>query len=341
VEPAARAPAHPPGVNKNPPARAAPRGTVGLVLIGLATFLLVLAPMLRWFAYPRLAVAPADMDRTLVSVGAATIFDIDDRAERDTVLTSTQVVRSDAASTNGEVAVWDSFVTTVDAEGTTVSTQTQRAAFDPHTGVAVPGFGENVDGEPVEHAGQVFTFPFGTEKRTYDVFDPTLAEARSAVYDGEDEIHGVGVYRFVQTIEPVAHTTVEAPGWMVGSPLATVTADRVYANVRTFWVEPETGVIINEKERMNSALQVDGGATLTIMEATTRYDDQTVAEAAGEYGGLADRLRLVRDTAPLAVGALGLAVMCGGLLVRWSATRGLGHEQIRRRLRRPVSTVPR
>jgi hypothetical protein len=55
------------------------------------------------------------------------------------------------------------------------------------------------------------------------------------------------VFRFVQSIEPVAHATVEVPGSIVGSGQVTVEADRVYANVRTHWVEPETGVIIKAR----------------------------------------------------------------------------------------------
>jgi hypothetical protein len=73
----------------------------------MAAFLLVLAPMLRWYAYPRLAVVPADVDGTLVSVGDATVFDIDDRVERRTDLTSVRTVRSDVSTGTGEVAVWD------------------------------------------------------------------------------------------------------------------------------------------------------------------------------------------------------------------------------------------
>lgn len=315
------------------PPGSAPHRRVGLALIGLATFLLVLAPMLRWYAYPRLAVVPADIDRTLVSVGDGTIVDIDDRAQRRTDITSTRIVRSDVATSNGEVAVWDSFVKTVDAEGTTVSAQTQRAAFDRHTGVAVPGFEGNVDGDPVQHVGQVFTFPFGTEKRTYELFDPTLAEARPAIYDGEDEIRGVTVYRFVQTIEPVAHATVEVPGSIVGSGFATVDAKRVYANVRTLWVEPETGVIIKGEERLSSALRFRG-ATVTITEATIGYDDRTVSDLATEYGDLANRLRLVRDTAPLATGALGVLVLAGGLLIRRSGTSEIGPGAVHGRVRR-------
>jgi hypothetical protein len=299
----------------------APTGTarhrgVGLALIGMAAFLLVLVPMLRWYAYPRLAVVPADVDRTLVSVGNVTVFDNDDRAERRTDLTSIRTVRSDVSTGTGEVAVW-------------------------HTGVALPGFGENVDGDPVEHVGQVFKFPFGTEKRTYEFFDPPLAQARSALYDGKDEIHGVMVYRFVQSSEPVEDATVEVSGSIVGNGPATVEADRVYANVRTLWVEPETGVIIKGEERQNSFLRFRDGATVTLTEATIGYDDRTVSENATEYGDLADRLRLVRDTAPLAAIALGLSVLACGLVIRRSGTGRSGRGRIRSRLRRWVRTASR
>jgi hypothetical protein len=94
------------------------------------------------------------------------------------------------------------------------------------------------------------------------------------------------VFRFVQSIEPVAHATVEVPGSIVGSGQATVEADRVYANVRTLWVEPETGVIIKGEERQNSALRFRDGATVTLTEATIGYDDRTVSENATEYGDL-------------------------------------------------------
>lgn len=42
--------------------------------------------------------------------------------------------------------------------------------------------------------------------------------------------------------------------------------------------------------------------------------------SATEYGDLADRLRLVRQTASPAAVALGLVVMAGGLLIRRSGT---------------------
>lgn len=44
--------------------------------------------------------------------------------------------------------------------------------------------------------------------------------------------------------------------------MASVDAERVYANVRTVWVEPETDVIVRNEERQEIALRFDGGATV-------------------------------------------------------------------------------
>lgn len=42
-----------------------------LVLLGLGTFLLVLAPLLAWYVEPRAAVNPIDIDTTAVYTGRA------------------------------------------------------------------------------------------------------------------------------------------------------------------------------------------------------------------------------------------------------------------------------
>ena len=53
------------------------RRNVGLVLLVVGALFLVLAPLLRWYAYPRLAVAPQDQASTTVSTGTdVTVFSI-------------------------------------------------------------------------------------------------------------------------------------------------------------------------------------------------------------------------------------------------------------------------
>jgi hypothetical protein len=61
-----------------------------VVLIALGAFLIVLAPMVRWYAYPRVAVAPAAQKSVTTLVGPdATIFDIATLKEITTDLTTT------------------------------------------------------------------------------------------------------------------------------------------------------------------------------------------------------------------------------------------------------------
>lgn len=99
---------------------------VSLILVGLGTFLLVLAPMLVWYVEPRAAVNPIDIDTTAVYTGTGSVFDV---GKVETVpgrsITVTQVVRGAVAdSERSGKAVWD--VTT------TVDTDTSLPAADPH-----------------------------------------------------------------------------------------------------------------------------------------------------------------------------------------------------------------
>jgi hypothetical protein len=74
----------------------------------------------------------------------------------------------------------------------------------------------------------------------------------------EEEIEGVRVYRFKQTIEPTdidlqasrgESEFTSVPGSLVGRPdKPSVKTNRMYSNVRTLWIEPETGVIVKAEE---------------------------------------------------------------------------------------------
>ena len=315
------------------------RRTFGLVLIGLGAFLLVFAPMLRFYAYPRLAVVPLDQYTQTVSYGpGATILDIGSFSEIQTDLTSVRTVRGDVEASTDDVAVWETFVNTTDPEGETRSAYTERGAFDRTTGETVEGYGENFDGDPVRHEGLWLKFPFDTQQQDYEFWDNTLLEARPAVFDGEEDIQGLATYRFVQTIEPEVWTQQEVPGSLVGEDADAVEADRSYSNVRTLWVEPNTGVIIRGQEQQRSTLQVDGEDRVTVTEVTIAYDDETVSANVDEYGGQAGQLRLIRSTLPLALALLGLGLLVGGFLLAASGRRG--REGTRRRSRqRPVETT--
>jgi hypothetical protein len=183
---------------------------------------------------------------------------------------------------------------------------------------------ETVEGEqtPVRHRGLIFKFPFDTQKQPYLWWDTTLLEAVPVEYDGVQDVAGLNTYRFVQTIEPSVVGTAEVPPELVGaSGTEPVTADRVYSNERTLWVEPHTGVVIDRAEEQLSTLRYEGRDVVTTTAVDTSYSDETVASRIDEYGPLASQLNLVRNIVPLVGLAAGLVLLVVGLALTLTARR--------------------
>lgn len=299
------------------------RRIIGLVVLGLGVFLLVLAPMLKWYAAPRLLVAPLDQYSTTVSEASdVTYLDIaalEVRTGREFVATRT--VRGDVEAGDADTAVWDVFVKIVDpekpgeGEDQLVSATTDRVAFDRSTSEAESCCGENLNGEPTEHQGIEYKFPFGTQKETYQYFDTSIAAATDMVFVQESELEGLAVYEFEQVIEPTKIAELDVPGDLVGSDEATLTVDRYYSNTRHVWVEPTTGVIVKGAEHQIATLNDGDEELLTITDAQLEFNEATVtaqAETAKENKSLAD---LVTTTAPIGAALLGLVLVVVGVLL--------------------------
>ena len=135
---------------------------IGLVLVGLGAFFLVLAPFLKYYAAPRLAVAPLACDPGPLcengvsispSTGLATVlFDPATLSPRTNVqLDQIRRVRPDQAASTGDNnrTVYDSFQNVTDPDGVTIDASTERIAFDGHTSVMINCCGANENGVPV------------------------------------------------------------------------------------------------------------------------------------------------------------------------------------------------
>jgi len=304
------------------------RRIVGLVLLGLGAFLLTMAALLKWYAYPTLAVVPLDQDSVTISTGEGmTYFSAADRVEKTDTLTSTLRTIGDvkAAEDHGDnVAVWDKSTVTTTTDGTVISAETIRVAFDRNTGEAVDCCGENTNEEPTEFEGLTFKFPFNTQKESYDFWDGDLGEPRPMDYDGIEKIDGLTTYRFTQTIEPEMIRTRDLPSSVLGEePGSMLTAEEWYGNQRTYWVEPETGVIIDAEENPNDVFRYAGEERVVATRGTTGYDDDQVQANIDEYESKASQLHLVRSILPLAGLIVGLLLLlAGAAVVATSGGRG-------------------
>jgi len=297
-------------------------GILGIVL-GLAA--LAGAAILRFVVAPDVIAAPVEEDgepytATSVATGTATLLDQQTgQAVAGVPVTATRTVTADVDASTDDVAVWDVIVvTTNDADASELSATSDRVAFDRETSEAVPGYDEAVDGQPVEHTGISYKFPFDAEQESYDYFDTTTRQAWPADFVDTVDIEGVETYHYTQTVEPTKIGEVDVPGALLQQDAPTVTLDRMYSVTRDFYVEPTTGTIVRGDEHSTQTLQTpDGSVSVPAFDVQLTFDEATVAERLADAEDAKDDIALVRDTLPLA-GAIGgaLLVLGGAALLR-------------------------
>ena len=288
---------------------------LGYVLVFIGLFLLFFGLFERFYAYPRLKKAPLDQESQPVAVGTGTYFNRGTLREvPGAQLKNVRTVKGDPKAGTEEVAVWDSFVSTVDtADGGVIQATQERVALDRVTAQSV-----NCCGENPRHQGLTLKFPFDTRKQTYQFWDGPAGRALPAVYTREETIQGVKVYRFEQHIDRLTLGTQEIPGSLAGEPsVASVQTNIVYSNVKTIWVEPATGIIVKGQQAVNQVLEPTsgGGKDLTLLDGVLTYDDATVRANAKDAADAAGQLRLLSTILPVGALVVGLVLLVVGLLL--------------------------
>ena len=256
------------------------RRKVSLILLALAVFFAALSPMLRWYAFPRLAKVPADQYQDMVlEAKDATLLDYGTMKARTVPkVTIVQTLKGNVEESERlertagrDVVVWDSLSYVEGPDGEMVSRIPERYIFDAHTQEPVHATGEMVDGDPVRREGIEFKWPFLTEKRDYEYFDAQTRTSAPIHYRGTEDFRGVEVYYFEQTVPwtkvpypkqlPVEGITAEA--------LADTGTTRWYTTVRKFWVEPVTGAPVYGEEIHREELR--GGTLLGDRDKVTAF----------------------------------------------------------------------
>ncbi|WP_369222122.1 DUF3068 domain-containing protein [Streptomyces sp. R39] len=272
------------------------RRKASLVLLACAVFFATLSPLLRWYAFPRLAKIPPNQYQDVVLVAKnATLLDYGTmKARKVPQITIVQTLKGDVAAANKiertagqDVVVWDGLSYVQGPDGKMVSEIPERYIFDAHSQEPVHATGEMVDGDPVKRDGIEFKFPFLTEKRDYEYFDAQSRTTNPIHYKGTRTFRGVKVYYFEQT---VPWTKVPMPKKM---PVQGITPESVaktgttrwYTTVRRFWVEPVTGAPVygeeTHKEELRGGTLLGGRAKVTAFAGDVKmredYIEHTVA----------------------------------------------------------------
>ncbi|MGW1891902.1 DUF3068 domain-containing protein [Streptomyces sp. NPDC002004] len=268
------------------------RRKASLILLALAVFCTALSPLLRWYAFPRLAkIPPGQYQDMVLEAKPAILLDYGTmQAKKVDKVTVVQTLKGNVeeagkigASAGRDVVVWDSLSYVQGPDGKMVSEIPERYIFDAHSQEPVHATGEMVDGDPVKREGIEFKWPFLTEKRDYEYFDAQARITAPIHYKGTRDFRGVKVYYFEQT---VPWTKVPMPRTM---PVKGITPESVartgttrwYTTVRRFWVEPVTGAPVYgeeiHKEELRGGTLLGGRDKVTAFSGHVKMRDDYIA----------------------------------------------------------------
>jgi Porin PorA len=297
------------------------RRATGLALIALGVALLVLAPLLKFVAVPKVALAPLNLDVSDLSVAQGVVPKAADLAQglpvTDVDLTARRQTTADvvaSAQAGGNIGVYDSTnIVSLTKDGIAAApflpATPERYAFDRTTAVMVAAAGSNVDGAPIT-ADKIGTdtimplkMPFFTEKKDYKVYDNTLLKGTTAKFLGEEAIDGLTVYKFEQKID--ATNVGEQAGLAVW-----------YQNDQLTWVEPLTGQVIKGSQDIKQWLKnKDGTDGLVIIEGKLTFTPEQIASNVTAGKTNSGKITLLSNVAPVILLVLGLALLVVGILL--------------------------
>ncbi|MEU9307895.1 DUF3068 domain-containing protein [Streptomyces sp. NPDC048256] len=328
------------------------RRKAGLILLALAVFFAALSPLLRWYAYPRLAKIPANEYQTMVlEAKNATLLDYGSMTARTVPkVTIVQTLKGDVEASEKiektagrDVVVWDGLSYVQGPDGKMVSKVPERYIFDAHTQEPVHATGEMVDGDPVRREGIEFKWPFLTEKRDYEYFDAQTRTTAPIHYQGTRTFRGLEVYYFEQT---VPWTKVAMPRTM---PVAGITPETVartgttrwYTTVRKFWVEPVTGAPVYgeeiHQEELRGGTLLGGRAKVTAFAGHVKMREDYIEHTVSVIKANRTLVLLLTAYLPWGFLLLGVLLMCLSLYLEARSRRPDGPAAAEPTAPRPVT----
>ncbi|MEU4571754.1 DUF3068 domain-containing protein [Nonomuraea sp. ATR24] len=290
---------------------------VGSVLIAIGAFLVVLSPLTHFQVASALIAAKADQYgiSNLRATGAQ-YFSAADGKVLTADLDITVTTRGDVKGAEGDTVVWDEFTYVNDVTHSKPIDYTERrSAFDKRSGVGLNCCGVSIDKEPVQLQGQIYKFPFDVEKKSYQVFNSTAGKAFEAKFVAEEQVNGLTVYKFEQTVPETKTETRTAPAaWFGMGESGDVQLDRVYSGVNTYWIEPVTGAPVKQEQQRNEVLRSqDGVERSKAFVAHAKMTDETVKKLVDSAADSKSQITLIRTTIPLVLAIVGVVLLAVGI----------------------------
>lgn len=323
-------------------------GCIALFLAGSSAVGAVMVPT---YVGPRLAVTPLDIRSNIVATTAPGVGgDVLDTSSitadgpldvsRNVPLETQRLVTVEEPS-DAEKMTFQSTVTVSrgDRETGLLTASVDRVTVDRRTAVPVEPAGSiqtaaNTPAIPLPREGFQHRFPFGTEQKTYPVYDATAWATFPAVFVEETEIDGLRVYHFRSTVvnadlsatteSAINSITLPAAKWGLTDLPAdqSVTMKRYYSNTREIFVEPMSGALVGGEETPYQYFARDPAVPeVTIFRGALSLGEEAKAEQVARAADAVDKLQWI-DRAPMILWPVaGVSLIAGVLLIGSAARR--------------------
>lgn len=297
------------------------RGITGLILAGLGAFLILVAVLLPTWVVPQVKKFPLNeyQSATLQAANASYFSAKTLSNQTGVTMQATYTIKGDASAGSSATAVWDEFSWVEDVtHHQPVQSQSRRFAFDRRTAQLVNCCGANVNGDKsaVQTGVVGFVWPFNTQKQTYQVYDTTLKKDMPFVYSGTANVRGIQTYMFVESYGPTQTGTSPFLGNLVGSSSALVTLPEYNALHLTYWVDPETGALVNVSEHQTTTLRNPAnGISVTVFDADLSVTPASLTTIVGLDNKGRNQLTLLKTTLPIVLGAVGVVLLIAGIFL--------------------------
>ena len=298
------------------------RGIIGLILAGLGAFLILVAVLLPTWVVGQVVKFPLnEYETATLQASNASYFDQTSLTEKTGVtMEATYTIKGDASAGNSSTAVWNEFSYVYDLTNhQKVQETTRRFAFDRRTGQLVDCCDASVNGvKSIRQTGLVgYVFPMGTQKQTYQVFDTTLNKTMPFVYSGTTDVHGIAAYEFVENVAPTQTASVTLPGSFVKSTAASVTLGEYDAEHLIYYVDPETGALVDVNEEQSTTLRTSATAapSLVAFDADLIATPASVTQIVALDANGRNELSLLKTVLPLVFGIVGVVSLIAGIFL--------------------------
>jgi hypothetical protein len=296
------------------------RRVVGLVLVGLGTCLIVFAVLMPTYVSSRVLKFPLnEYETATLTASNVSYFSPTKLTELTGVnMEATYTLKGDAAAGSSSTAVWNEFTYVYDETyKLPFSTMTRTFAFNRRNAQIVDCCGSNVNGDAsIRQTGYVgYVLPIGTQKQTYDIFDPNINKPEPFAYAGTGTVDGIQTYRFVENVGPTRNGSQTLPGSLVNLTQATVTLPQYYQNQVTYWIDPTTGVLLNVTENEKLTLEDSSGSqALLLLDANFAATQASINRVVSTDRTSRSKVSLVNTTLPLVTGIVGAVLLIAGIV---------------------------